>query len=104
MNIRSSRTGFVQDWITELIRILKIQVDYSEDTHHDALVRNGSLQYCFSIMNALGFRGELNSRSFQGRFSMLALNVRNAVVLVTIASNTPLTVREKLSPLDEPGK
>lgn len=35
---------------------------------------------------------------------MLALNVRNAVVLVTIASNTPLTVREKLSPLDEPGK
>lgn len=35
---------------------------------------------------------------------MLFLNVRNVVVLVTIASNTPVTVREKLSPLDEPGK
>ncbi|KAF4984834.1 hypothetical protein FZEAL_62 [Fusarium zealandicum] len=93
---------FIQDWITELIRILKIQVDYSEDTHHDALVRNGSLQYCLSIMNALGFRGEFSPRSFQGKFSMLSLNVRNVVVLVTIASNTPLTVREKLSPLDEP--
>ncbi|KAL6403250.1 hypothetical protein AUP68_12589 [Ilyonectria robusta] len=80
------------------------KVDYSEDTHHDSLVRNGSLQSCLSIMNALGFRGDFNPRSFQGKFSMLSLNVRNVVVLITIASNTPLTVREKLSPLDEPGK
>ncbi|KAM0343821.1 hypothetical protein ACHAPU_008090 [Fusarium lateritium] len=93
---------FVQDWITEIIRILKIHIDYSEETHHDSLVRNGSLQYCFSIMNALGFRGDLSPRSFQGKFSMLFLNVRNVVVLVTIASNTPVTVREKLSPLDDP--
>ncbi|KAM5355943.1 hypothetical protein ACJ41O_002589 [Fusarium nematophilum] len=98
----TSKKRFVHDWITELIRILKIQVDYSEDTHHDALVRNGSLQYCLSIMNALGFRGEFSPRSFQGKFSMLSLNVRNVVVLITIASNTPMTVREKLSPLDEP--
>lgn len=100
----SHEAGFVQDWVTELIRILKIQIDYSEDTHHDSLVRNGSLQYCLSIMNALGFRGDFNPRSFQGKFSMLFLNVRNVVVLITIASNTPVTVREKLSPLDEPGK
>ncbi|KAH6997931.1 mediator complex, subunit Med16 [Ilyonectria sp. MPI-CAGE-AT-0026] len=98
----TTKKRFTQDWVTELIRILKIQVDYSEDTHHDSLVRNGSLQSCLSIMNALGFRGDFNPRSFQGKFSMLSLNVRNVVVLITIASNTPLTVREKLSPLDEP--
>lgn len=98
----TTKKRFTQDWATELIRILKIQVDYSEDTHHDSLVRNGSLQSCLSIMNALGFRGDFNPRSFQGKFSMLSLNVRNVVVLITIASNTPLTVREKLSPLDEP--
>lgn len=96
--------GFTQDMITEFIKILKIQVDYSEDTHHDALVRNGLLQSCLAIMNALGFHGELQPRSFHGKFSMLSLNVRNVVVLVTIASNTPLTYREKLNPLDEPGK
>lgn len=96
--------GFVQDLVTELIRILKIQIDYSEEIHHDSLVRNGSLQYCLSIMNALGFRGDFHPRSFQGKFSMLFLNVRNVVVLITIASNTPVTVREKLSPLDDPGK
>lgn len=55
-------------------------------------------------MNALGFRGDFHPRSFQGKFSMLFLNVRNVVVLITIASNTPVTVREKLSPLDDPGK
>ncbi|KAM0504405.1 hypothetical protein ACHAP8_002813 [Fusarium lateritium] len=98
----TTKKRFVQDWVTELIRILKIQIDYSEDTHHDSLVRNGSLQYCLSIMNALGFRGDCSPRSFLGKFSMLFLNVRNVVVLITIASNTPVTVREKLSPLDEP--
>ncbi|KAI5466333.1 mediator complex, subunit Med16 [Mariannaea sp. PMI_226] len=98
----TTKKRFPQDWISELIRILKIQVDYSEDTHHDSLVRNASLQSCLSIMNALGYRGELNSRSFTGKFSMLSLNVRNVVVLITIASNTPLTIKEKLSPLDEP--
>ncbi|KPM43886.1 hypothetical protein AK830_g2704 [Neonectria ditissima] len=98
----TTKKRFIQDWVTELIRMLKIQVDYSEDTHHDSLVRNGSLQSCLSIMNALGFRGEFNPRSFQGKLSMLSLNVRNVVVLITIASNTPLTAREKLSPLDEP--
>lgn len=96
--------GFTQDMITEFIKILKIQVDYSDDAHHDGLVRNGSLQSCLSIMNALGFHGELQPRSFHGKYAMLSLNVRNVVVLVTIASNTPLTYREKLSPLDEPGK
>lgn len=54
-------------------------------------------------MNALGYQGDFNSRVFSGKFSMLSLNVRNVVVLITIASNTPLTIKEKLSPLDEPG-
>ncbi|KAI3586589.1 mediator complex, subunit Med16 [Fusarium oxysporum f. sp. albedinis] len=98
----TTKKRFVQDLVTELIRILKIQIDYSEEIHHDSLVRNGSLQYCLSIMNALGFRGDFHPRSFQGKFSMLFLNVRNVVVLITIASNTPVTVREKLSPLDDP--
>jgi mediator of RNA polymerase II transcription subunit 16 len=35
---------------------------------------------------------------------MLALNARNVVILITIASNTPLNIREKLSPLDENGE
>lgn len=83
--------------------MLKIQVDYSEDQHHDALVRNGSLQSCLSIMNALGFQGDLNPRSIQAKYSLLSLNIRNVVVLVTIASNAPAGARDKISPMDEPG-
>jgi mediator of RNA polymerase II transcription subunit 16, fungi type len=84
--------------------MLKITVDYSEDSHHDGLVRNNLLQLCMSLQNQLGFKGEFQPRSFSSKFAMLGLNARNVVILITIASNTPLNIREKLSPLDEPGE
>ncbi|KAL7912022.1 mediator complex, subunit Med16 [Trichoderma velutinum] len=92
---------FIHDWITEIIKVLKIQVDYSEELHHDLLMRNTPLQSCLSFMNSLGFKGETHPRTFQGKFAMIDLNVRNVVVLITLAINTPVTVREKMSPLDE---
>ncbi|KAL7786186.1 mediator complex, subunit Med16 [Trichoderma ceciliae] len=98
----TSKRRFIQDWISEIIKILKIQVDYSEELHHDSLMRNSPLQCCLSIMNSLGFKGEMQARSFQGKFAMVYLNARNVVILITLASNTPVTAREKMSPLDEP--
>ncbi|UQC86913.1 RNA polymerase II Mediator complex subunit Sin4 [Colletotrichum lupini] len=94
-------SGFTFDWINEIVRMLKVPVDYSEDTHHDSLVRNSSLQMCLSILNHLGYKGMFQPRTFGGKFAMLALNARNVVILITIASNTPVNIREKLSPLDE---
>ncbi|KAM0322887.1 hypothetical protein ACHAQA_009229 [Verticillium albo-atrum] len=93
--------SFTRDWINELVRMLKVPVDYSEEAHHEALVRNSSLQLCFSILNHLGFKGEFNPRSSTGKFAFLSLNIRNVVILITIASNTPTNMREKLNPLDE---
>lgn len=84
--------------------MLKIPVDYSEESHHDQLVRNNHLQLCLGILNHMGFRGEFEARSFYGKFAMLALNVRNVVVLISVASNTPISLKDKLSPLDEHGK
>lgn len=100
----SSKRRFIQDWINEIIKILKIQIDYSEELHHDTLMRNLPLQSCLSIINSLGFKGEMVPRSFQGKFAMVALSVRNVVVLSTLALNTPVTVREKMSPMDEHGE
>lgn len=100
----TSKRRFIQDWINEMIKVLKIQVDYSEELHHDSLMRNLPLQGILSIMNSLGFKGEMHARSFQGKFAMVYLNARNVVVLITLASNTPATARERMSPLDEPGK
>jgi len=94
---------FTFDLATELVTMLKIQVDYSEEAHHDNLVRNAPLQMMLSVVNHLGFHGQYKPRSFCGKFAWLALNARNIIILVTIASNTPITVREKLSPLDESG-
>ncbi|QUC18758.1 uncharacterized protein UV8b_02999 [Ustilaginoidea virens] len=97
----ATKKRFVLDWVSELVRILKIQVDYSDEMHHDALMRNSSLQSCLSIMASLGFRGETRPRSFQSKFARLNLNLRNVVILITLASNTPINIREKMSPLDE---
>lgn len=96
--------GFAYEWIMELVRILKVTVDYSEEAHHDSLVRNNYLQLCLSILNHLGFQGEFRPRTFGGKFAVLALNIRNIVILITIASNTPVTLKQTLSPLDEHGK
>ncbi|KAK3330204.1 mediator complex subunit 16-domain-containing protein [Apodospora peruviana] len=93
---------FMYAWLRQMMTALKIPVDYSEDAHHDQLVRNHNLQLCLSILNHLGFRGEFQPRSFGSKFAMLGLNVRNIVILITIASNMPNTLKEKLSPLDEP--
>lgn len=100
----AEKKRFTQDWIQELIRILKIQVDYSQEIHHESLMRNTALHTCMSIMNSLGFRGENSPRSFQSKFANVCLNARIIVILTTLASNTPLQARDKMSPLDEPGK
>lgn len=81
--------------------MVKVPVDYSEEPHHDALMRNTSLQLCLSILNHLGFNGEFKPRAPSGKFAFASLSLRNAVILITIASNTPTNMREKLSPLDE---
>lgn len=66
-------------------------------------MRNWTLQACLSVMNSLGFRGEWSRRSFQSKFANLCLNVRNVVILISLSSNAPPTVRELINPLDEHG-
>lgn len=96
--------GFAHDWVTEMVRMMRVPVDYSEDSHHDNLVRNHYLQLCLSSLNHLGWKGEFKSRNFGSKLSMLALNLRNIVILVTIANNSTnfLSLRSNM-PLDDPG-
>ena len=100
-------TEFTYDWLTELSRILNLKSDYSEETHHDVLVRNTTIQLCLCIQNSLGFKGEFNSRTFSGKFAWLVLQLRNIVVLVTMAANLNVTQggpnTEKTTPLEDPG-
>ncbi|KAI0877345.1 RNA polymerase II mediator complex subunit Sin4 [Hypoxylon argillaceum] len=93
---------FAVRWVTDLVQIMRIAVDYSDDVPHDHLIRNQHLQFCFSIFNHLGWNGEFNARHFQSKLSMLALSLRNTVILVSLASSAPSAVRAASSPLDEP--
>ncbi|ROT36946.1 mediator of RNA polymerase II transcription subunit 16 [Sodiomyces alkalinus F11] len=97
----AEKKNFTRDWVNEIVRMLKVPVDYSEETQNDNPVRNHSLQLCLSIINHMGFRGEFKPRSFSGKFALLSLNIRNTIILITFAINTPSNMREKLSPLDE---
>ncbi|KAI1859795.1 hypothetical protein JX265_010244 [Neoarthrinium moseri] len=90
---------FAQDWVTEIVRMMRIAVDYSEEAHHDALVRNQLLQMCFSTLSHFGWNGNFQPRAFSGKMAMFALNLRNIVILITIASNGHMKER---TPLDEP--
>ncbi|TVY15907.1 Mediator of RNA polymerase II transcription subunit 16 [Lachnellula arida] len=99
------KLNFAYDWLIELSKILKAQMDYSEEQHYDVLIRNTTIQLCLCIQNSLGFQGEFNARTFSGKFAWLVLQLRNIVVLVTMAAN--LTVsganpNDKTSPLEDP--
>ncbi|KAK4128203.1 hypothetical protein N657DRAFT_638626 [Parathielavia appendiculata] len=98
----AQRPEFANAWVREMVNMLKITVDYSEETHHDQLVRNTLLQHCFSVINHLGYRGDFRAPSPSGKFAMLALGLRNIFVVITVASNTAIGFKEKLNPLDDP--
>jgi len=83
---------------------MRVSIDYSEEAHHDSLVRNHLLQLCLSTLNNLGWNGEYQPRNFCGKLSMFALHLRNIVILITIASNGSIQLKNNTSPLDEPGK
>ncbi|KAH6650006.1 mediator complex, subunit Med16 [Chaetomium tenue] len=93
---------FASSWVKETVNMLKIAVDYSENTHHEQLVKNVPLQHCLSVINHLGFHGDFRPRSHGGKFAMLALSVKGAFLVITVASNSPIGTKEKLIPLDDP--
>ncbi|KAL2269964.1 hypothetical protein VTJ83DRAFT_2148 [Remersonia thermophila] len=90
---------FAASWIRETVNILKITVDYSEETHHDQLIRNILLQMCLSMLGHLHFRGEFKPRPPEGKFATLALAIRNIFLVLTVALNSP--PMGKLVPLDD---
>lgn len=98
-------TDLSYDWIHELSRILKVNVDYTEESHYDVLIRNTTIQLCLSIQQSLGFNGEFNPRTFRGKFSWIALQLRNIVVVVTMAANVKVKGpnNEPATPLEDPG-
>ncbi|KAI0021221.1 RNA polymerase II mediator complex subunit Sin4 [Xylariomycetidae sp. FL0641] len=93
---------FAVKWVTDIVQILRITIDYAEEIPHDHLIRNNSLQLCFSILNHLGWKGEYRPRHYRSKLTMLALSLRHIVILVSLASNAPNAVRGTASPLDEP--
>ncbi|QSZ30359.1 hypothetical protein DSL72_004882 [Monilinia vaccinii-corymbosi] len=104
-DLAKSRDNLANDWLNGLAKILKVTVDYSEEAHYDVLIRNTTIQLFLTIQHSLGFKGHFKTRKFAGKFSWLILQLRNIVVVVTMAANVkvPGPTHEKIStPLDDP--
>jgi mediator of RNA polymerase II transcription subunit 16, fungi type len=87
---------------------LKFHVDYSEETHHDTLIRNPSIQVCLSTHNSLGYNGDPQPRKFGAKIGWISMQIRNCVVLMTMASSmkmaAPENPQKKISGLEDAGK
>ncbi|RYP18890.1 hypothetical protein DL765_003678 [Monosporascus sp. GIB2] len=83
--------------------ILAIARNFShkDQTPHDHLIRNHQMQFCFSILQHLGWRGEYQPRDFSSKLAMIMLNLRNIVIIITIANNTN-ALRGATTPMDDP--
>ncbi|KAK4173010.1 putative mediator of RNA polymerase II transcription subunit 16 [Triangularia setosa] len=94
---------FTNTWLKEIITLLRTAVDYSEEQHQhvDTLIRNTQLQSCLSLLNHFGFNGNFQPRSFHGKFASVALNLRNIIVLIVLASQSSQKPNAALNPLDE---
>ena len=95
---------FIQDWVHELIRILTIQVDYSGEHSHDALLKNEQMRSCLSILISVGFKGEMQPRGFQSTYALTAVSIRSQAWNITIATSPHFQVGGKKSPLDDFGR
>ncbi|XDG09251.1 hypothetical protein ABKA04_008866 [Annulohypoxylon sp. FPYF3050] len=98
----SSKDAFAIDWIKAMVQMMKITVDYTEDAPHDHLIKNGILQMFLSISNYLGWKGNFQPRQPWGKLAMLALNLRNIVIMITLSNNTITVKQSTTTPLDEP--
>lgn len=96
---------FLNELVSAMVVMLNVNVDYSESNPSDQLPRNLQLHLLLGVLNHFGFRGEFKPRSFNGKFIMLGLSLRNIFILLTLALNSSNErMREKISPLDDPGK
>lgn len=100
-------TAFAFDLVSEVSKTLKFNVDYSEESHHDSLIRNPSIQLSLSIQNALGYNGDAHKRTFESKIAWISLQLRNCVVLITMAMNIRVPIpdqQKKVLGLEDSGK
>src|SRR5690349_2144550 len=84
--------AFAFDLVSEVSKTLKFNVDYSEESHHDTLIRNPSIQLSLSLQNAMGYSGDGHERTFGSKIAWASLQLRNCVVLMTMAVNIKVPI------------
>lgn len=95
--------GFVPTLVSELVRHLRVNVDYSDESPSDQLIRNSQMQVCSSVLHHLGWKGEYQPREFSSKLALVMLNLRNIVIVITIAHTNTSALKGAGTPMDDPG-
>lgn len=99
--------AFSYDLQNEICRNMNFSVDYSDEAHHDTLIRNPSVQLSLIVQYSLGFNGDTQPRSFGANIAWISLQARNCVVLMTMASSMKVPdpgPQKRIAILEDPGK
>ncbi|KAJ2894902.1 mediator of rna polymerase ii transcription subunit 16 [Zalerion maritima] len=96
---------FYQDFSMEVIKCLRVTVDYAEESHHDKLLSNNHVVICCGVMAHLDFHGYFKPRSFTNKLATITLHTKNIILSITMASNAYTqhnTAQRGVTPLDDP--
>lgn len=83
-------------FLSEIYRVLGINVDSSGDLQFEQMFKNQMIQRCLSMQMSLGYRGEKKHRSLPAKVAWTILNLRFASLIFAFAFKNPpnMTVAE----------
>lgn len=72
------------DLISELSRNAKVNCDYSEHEHHEALLQNTGMSTTLGLLLSLGYTGEGSHRDFGSTIAWMTLQMRSCANMMSV--------------------
>lgn len=80
-------TELEHDILSEVYRVLGVNVDYSAEPQQDKLFRNPMIRGCLSLQASFGFRGVQKQQTLTAKIASTTLNLRLATQTLTFMFN-----------------
>ena len=103
ISARSAQGSIEGVFLSEIYRVLGVNVDHSGDPQPEQLFRNQMIQRCLSMQLSLGYQGETKHRSLSAKIAWTILNLRFASLIFAFAFKKPPNMSVAESDNQKPG-
>lgn len=103
VSTESAQGSIERVFLSEIYRVLGVNVDHSGDLQPEQLFRNQMIQRCLSMQMSLGYQGEKKHRSLSAKIAWTILNLRFASLIFTFALKRPPNVSATEGDPKKPG-